>query len=50
VDAHVPLARVRESSEVLRGRGAEVDERIYPRMAHTINVDELRAFAALLAR
>jgi predicted esterase len=50
VDAHVPLARVRESSEVLRGMGAEVDERIYPRMAHTINVDELRAFAALLAR
>jgi len=29
--------------------GAMVDERIYPRMGHTIHADELRAADALLA-
>jgi phospholipase/carboxylesterase len=29
--------------------GAIVDERIYPRMGHTINTDELAAADALLA-
>lgn len=48
VDPHVPLERVRESGAVLRGMGARVDERIYPRMAHTINADELEAADALL--
>ncbi len=48
IDPHVPLERVRESSAVLRGMGAVVDERIYPRMGHTINADELDAAAALL--
>jgi predicted esterase len=49
-DPHVPLARVRESATVLRGMGAVVDERIYPRMGHTINADEIEAVGALLAR
>ena len=48
-DPHVPLARVRESASVLGGLGAVVDERIYPRMAHTINADEIEAVDALLA-
>jgi predicted esterase len=48
VDAHIPLERVRESSEVYRRMGAVVDERIYPRMGHTINADELDAARALL--
>jgi predicted esterase len=30
--------------------GATVDQRIYPRMGHTINVDELQAADALLVR
>jgi predicted esterase len=49
VDPHVPLERVHESTAVLQRMGAIVDERIYPRMAHTINADELRAADALLA-
>ena len=48
VDPHVPLERVRESAAVLRSMGARVDERIYPRMGHTINADELEAADALL--
>lgn len=49
VDPHIPLARVRETAEVLARLGAEVDTRIYPRMGHTINQDEIDAAAALLA-
>jgi predicted esterase len=48
VDAHIPVERVRESAEVFRRMGATVDERIYPRMGHTINQDELQAVRALL--
>lgn len=48
VDPHVPLDRVQESTAVLRRMGANVDERIYPRMGHTINADELEAANALL--
>lgn len=40
-DAHVPLERVQESTRVLRGLGAEVEERIYPGMPHTIIEDEV---------
>ena len=47
-DPHVPLERVRESGVVIRRMGANVDERIYPRMGHTINADELEAVDALL--
>ncbi len=49
LDPHIPLARVRESAEVFRRMGAAVDERIYPRMGHTVNRDELDAVRALLA-
>jgi predicted esterase len=49
VDPHVPLERVQESTAVFRRLGANVDERIYPRMGHTINADELEAVDALLA-
>ncbi len=49
VDPHVPLERVRESTAVFQQMGGRVDERIYPRMGHTINADELRAVDLLLA-
>src|SRR4051812_14120043 len=49
IDPHIPLARVRESAEVFRRMGASVDERIYPRMGHTVNEDELEAAAILLS-
>ncbi len=48
-DPHIPLERVRESGVVFRRMGARVDERIYPRMPHTIIADEIEAADALLA-
>jgi predicted esterase len=48
VDPHIPVTRVRESAEVFRRVGAAVDERIYPRMGHTVNRDEFDAVRALL--
>lgn len=49
VDPHIPLARVRETAAVLEKLGGRVDLRIYPRMGHTINQDEIDAAAALIA-
>ena len=48
IDPHIPLERVHESADVFRRMGAAVDERIYPRMGHTINEDELSAVRALV--
>jgi len=48
IDPHIPLERVHESAEVFRRLGATIDERIYPRMAHTVNADELGAIVQLL--
>ena len=48
-DPHIPVERVRESADVFRRLGAAVDERIYPRMGHTVNRDELDAVRALFA-
>jgi predicted esterase len=47
-DPHIPLTRVRESGAVLRRMGASVDERIYPRMPHTIIADEIETVDAWL--
>ena len=49
VDLHIPLARVQESTEVLRRMGGEVTERIYPGMGHTINDDEVKHVRGILA-
>src|SRR4051794_38726455 len=49
IDPHIPVERVRESGAVFRRLDAGVDERIYPRMGHTINEDEFEAVRALLA-
>ena len=48
IDPHIPLERVHESAEVFRRMGATVDERIYPRLGHTVNYDEIEAVRALL--
>jgi predicted esterase len=48
IDPHIPLARVRESAEIFRQLRASVDERIYPKMGHTVNVNEIAAIRALL--
>jgi len=49
VDPHIPVGRVHETAAVLERMGAAVDSRIYPRMGHTINQDEIDAAAALPA-
>ena len=49
VDAHIPLARVRESADVMRALGGDVTERSYPGMGHTINEDEANRVRALFA-
>jgi predicted esterase len=41
VDFHVPKERVGETAQVLRRLGGEVTERLYPKMGHTINQDEI---------
>jgi predicted esterase len=48
VDPHIPLERVRDSARTFRSLDAEVDERIYPQMGHTVNRDEINAVRALL--
>ncbi len=49
VDGHIPAARVRESADVLRRLGGEVDMRLYPGMGHLVNDDEVDAVRAMLA-
>jgi phospholipase/carboxylesterase len=48
-DPHVPRERVDETARVLAALGAEVTERIYPAMGHTINQEELDFARRLLA-
>jgi predicted esterase len=48
VDPHIPLQRVHESAEVFRRMHANVDERIYPQMGHTVGSDEIDAVNAIL--
>jgi predicted esterase len=48
IDPHVPVERVHESADVFRRMNAIVDERVYPRMGHTVNGDEIDAVRALL--
>jgi len=48
VDPHVPVERVHETAEVLRGLGAVVDERIYPGMGHVVNDEEIAVLRELL--
>ncbi|HEU4763635.1 MAG TPA: dienelactone hydrolase family protein [Gemmatimonadales bacterium] len=50
VDAHIPVGRVHETAETLRRMGAEVDERIYPGMGHTVNSDEMAAMRERLSK
>ncbi len=49
-DPHIPLARVKETTEVFTRMGAAVTERIYPGASHGINDDEITSLrAGLLA-
>jgi predicted esterase len=50
VDPHIPKARVDESARVFENMGAQVTTRIYPRMGHTINDDEIAETRLLMDR
>lgn len=49
IDPHIPKARVQESAGVLRQLGGNVTMRLYPRMGHTVNRDELRSVQAMMS-
>lgn len=42
VDPHIPLSRVKESEVILSEMNANITAKIYPKMGHTINEDELQ--------
>jgi predicted esterase len=48
-DPHIPHERVDETAEVMREMGAEVTERIYPALGHTVNEDELESVRRMMA-
>lgn len=48
VDPHIPVERVQETTRVLGELGAEVVERIYPGLGHTIIEDEIAAAREIL--
>lgn len=47
-DPHIPLERVEATSQILEGLRADVTERIYPGMAHTINAEEVRRVGEMI--
>ena len=47
-DFHIPKERVEFSAEVLRKLGGNVTVRLYPRMGHTVNHDEVRFVQAMM--
>ncbi len=48
VDPHIPLQRVQETTALLKEIGAEITEKIYPGMGHTINDDEIDMAKAMI--
>jgi len=48
IDPHIPKKRVELSAEVLQRMGGNVTMRLYPRMGHTVNEDEIRAVQAMM--
>ena len=49
IDPHIPMRRVVEAGEVLKGMDAEVTVRFYPGMAHMVNGEELATVRELTA-
>ncbi|MBZ0307914.1 MAG: dienelactone hydrolase family protein [Anaerolineae bacterium] len=49
-DFHVPAKRVHESTLILQQMGADVTERLYPDLGHTINQDEIEAVQQMMIR
>ena len=50
VDFHVPKERVDQTAEVMRTLGGDVTERLYPRMDHTVNQDEIEFVRGMMEK
>ncbi|SRR6266516_4235643 len=48
IDPHIPRERVEQSAEVLEKLGGNVIARLYPRMGHTVNLDEIRFVRSMM--
>ena len=48
-DFHIPKERVEHTAEVLQRLGGVVTKRLYPRMSHTVNRDEIRFVQGMMA-
>jgi phospholipase/carboxylesterase len=49
VDPHIPVERVHDTREVFEALGADVTERVYEGMSHTVNRDELEHVRRIVA-
>ena len=49
IDPHIPKERVLLSAEVLQALGGQVTTKLYPRMGHTINRDEMVVARSIVA-
>jgi predicted esterase len=49
VDPYIPKERVQLTTQVLGRLGAEVTERLYPGMGHTVNQDEIDLIRGMMA-
>jgi phospholipase/carboxylesterase len=47
-DFHIPRERVEQSAAVLQQLGGNVTAKLYPRMGHTVNRDEIRAVQGMM--
>ena len=50
IDPHIPLQRVKETTALLQAMGAQVTEKIYPGMGHTINDEEIELAGELISK
>jgi phospholipase/carboxylesterase len=49
IDPHIPKERVEFSAAILRQSGGDVTAKLYPKMAHTVNRDEIRFIRTMMA-
>ena len=49
IDPHIPRERVLHSAEVLQALGGQVTAKLYPRMGHTINRDEMLVVRSIVS-
>lgn len=48
VDPHIPVQRVRDSAEFMKGLGGTVLMKLYPLMGHTVNDDEINSVRMMM--